>query len=116
MLEKICAPAAAAQPRSSGVLEQKVTRKKSYEVKSQDVEKYTQAIKVNRNAETLDLRDPSRRVNLSSAAMVSKFAPTTDMEVEIRRLLEGKGEAEVAAAEEAELEGSGLTVEQVFIP
>jgi hypothetical protein len=113
VLEKICAPSSAAKPRAADVVEQRVTRKASYVAKSKDLEKWTQAIKVNRNAETLDLRDPSRRVNLSSAAMVSKFAPTSDMEKEIRRLLEGKGEAEVAASEEAELERSGLTVEQV---
>jgi len=107
----------AAKPRASGVVEERVTRRVSYAEKAQDVEKWSGSIGANRSAETLDLRDKSRSVKLSSAAMVSKFTPTTDMEKEITRLLEGSGAKDdraVAAAEERELETEcGLTAEQV---
>mmetsp|Transcript_42237 Transcript_42237/g.83172 ORF Transcript_42237/g.83172 Transcript_42237/m.83172 type:complete len:774 (-) Transcript_42237:85-2406(-) len=112
----ICAPFSATKPRASDSTEERVVRKTAYSERSDELgARWEQTVKVNRNSETLDLRDKNLKVTLSAAAMVSKFAPTTDMELEITRLLEGKGsDAAVTAHEEAVLlQDSNLSVEQV---
>jgi U3 small nucleolar RNA-associated protein 14 len=114
-LAEVCTPNSAAKPRASDVVEERVVRKTAYSERSSELgAQWEQAVKVNRNAETLDLRDKTPKSTLSAASMVSKFAPTTDMELEITRLLEGKGsDAAVTAHETAALEESGLSPEQV---
>ena len=124
-LRAACGVEAAAKPRAAPIVEQRVTRRAAYEAAARKLgDDWTASIKANRASDTLDLRESQgagsrngRMGSLSAASMVAKFTPTTDMEREITRLLEGSGgygdEKQLAEAEAKEMEGRGATAEQV---
>jgi len=89
------------------IISERVERKVNYEEQVDNVSEWTQVVKKNREAETLDFR-PKDRIKINKAELVQKFEPTTDFEKEIAAALEEAGateEKDIMAKEEHEMFG-----------
>lgn len=90
------------------VVSERAERKVHYAEQSENVSGWTQIVKMNREAETLDFR-PKDRITINKADLVQKFQPTTDFEKEIAAALEEAGdldEKDIMAREKAEMFGN----------
>jgi U3 small nucleolar RNA-associated protein 14 len=87
-LEKSGAPV---KPREAPVVEARAERKLLYTGKSADMAKWQPMVKRNREAETLSFNKDAPRENLSHAALVSKFKPSTELEQGMDALLAAGG-------------------------
>ncbi len=90
------------------VVSERAERKVHYAEQSENVSGWTQIVKTNREAETLDFR-PKDRIRINKADLVQKFEPTTDFEKEIAAALEEAGdldEKDIIAREKAEMFGN----------
>jgi len=93
----------------SKVVSERASRKVHYEETSADVKRWTEAVKQNREAETLDFR-PKGRVRITREDLVGKFEATTDFEKEVAEALENAGakdEQTVIRRERSEMLGAG---------
>eukprot|EP00897_Mesotaenium_endlicherianum_P003509 jgi/Mesen1/3186/ME000184S02248 len=99
-LQKRGGPVQAPLPK---IIKERLERKAGYEKTSEDVTKWQPLVKKNREAATLFLDQRPQVPGLSTAAMAAKFAPASEMEVEIARLLRESGVGDTRA----------LTVEEV---
>merc|ERR1719330_1758618 len=75
------------------IISERAERKVHYQEQSKNVSGWTQVVKQNREAETLDFR-PKDRIRINKADLVHKFEPTTDFEKEIAAALEEAGAAD----------------------
>ncbi len=75
------------------IVSERAERKVHYAEQSKNVSGWTQVVKQNREAETLDFR-PKDRIRINKADLVQKFEPTTDFEKEIAAALEEAGAAD----------------------
>lgn len=108
---------------ASRVVSERASRKVHYEEQKDDVTRWTEIVKQNREAETLDFR-PKDRAVVTRDELVSKFEPTTDFEKELAEVLEKAGvsnekemmkqeEEQMLASEfEDDLGGNKLTMEE----
>lgn len=90
------------------IVSERAERKVHYEEQVENVSEWTQVVKQNREAETLDFR-PKDRIRINKAELVQKFEPTTDFEREIAAALEEAGaldEKDIMAREEEEMFGN----------
>ena len=91
----------------ANIISERAERKVNYDDQVEKVSDWTQIVKKNREAETLDFR-PKDRVRINKAELVQKFEPTTDFEKEIAAALEEAGaadEKEIMKKEEQEMFG-----------
>jgi len=89
------------------LITQRTERKIHYAETSEDVTQWTEAVRENRRAETLDFR-PQGRIKINRDGLVGKFKVETDFEKEMAQVLEGSGaggEEAMIKAEERKLLG-----------
>ena len=99
------------QQAKSGVLaaplpkrvQDRTSRQAARDVAVKEVTKWTPLIKRNREAETLSFPLNEVKDSTTTASLAGNFAPSTELEKEVNELLKGMDEAEVAKAEELEM-------------
>jgi len=94
-------------------------RKVHYEEQSEEIARWIDAVKQNREAESLDFR-PKERMKVTREELVDKFVPTTDFEKELSDALEKTGQIdeeailkkEQALLAEDDLGSNKITIEE----
>ena len=77
----------------SRVVSERASRKVHYEEQKDEVSRWTDVVKQNREAETLDFRSNNQKNSrVTRDTLVGKFEPTTDFEKELAQMLEKAGD------------------------
>ena len=87
----------------SKAVQERVDRKAGYEQTSEEVSKWQEIVKTNREAPTLVFTQRPELSATSTAELVSKFEPCTDLEKQVASLLQENGFATSALEQENEL-------------
>eukprot|EP00978_Attheya_sp_CCMP212_P040547 scaffold222156_cov51-Attheya_sp.AAC.1 len=103
------------------VISERISRKVNYQNQSEEIQLWTETVKQNREAETLDFR-PKDRLHLNKDQLVGKFVPTTDFEKEVAKALADAGmdderkilkeEEQALRAAEDDLGSNKITLEE----
>lgn len=117
-VERIENEAKAAKAPAARIVRKRAERQLGYVQAKQNATDWTALVKKNREAEHITFEsDMPSRVPVTTADMVDKFAPSTDMEKQINELLTSSGmdESSLRDTEERELALNTLTEEEVSL-
>lgn len=103
-------PVAAPLPKR---VQERLNREAAYEQSKKDVSKWSNIVKQNREAEVLDLVEKPANTGMSSAALVGKFKPQTELELEVNSILQDSGMLEKKQHEFEEMELNKVSVEEM---
>lgn len=95
------------------LVSERASRKVHYAQTSEDMSRWTDAVKQNREAETLDFR-PKNRMRITREELVGKFQATTAFEKEVAEALEKAGandENEISRRERREMLGEDVDID-----
>ena len=94
----------------SRVVSERASRKVHYEEQKEEVTRWTDAVKQNREAETLDFRsNQQKNSRVTRDTLVGKFEPTTDFEKELAQILEKAGDEKQMMEQEQKALIAGAT-------
>ena len=117
-VERVENEAKAAKAPAARIVRKRAERQLGYVQAKQNATDWTALVKKNREAEHITFKsDMPDRVHVTTADMVDKFAPSTDMEKQINDLLttSGMDESSLRDTEDRELALNPLTEEEVRV-